>query len=743
MGIRMDQRCLMTVCLVGLAVPGAWCATTEAELAPTIVLGQREVRDLSRVFGSALREAPAGSSPLKLLNQLPGVAWTGSDNLGNYEWGNDLSVRGFGLNQIGFTLDAIPLGSTHYWYSTGIDPNRAIIAEDLSSITLTPGSGTLAVPSNNALGATVSLASDLPDTAFGFRFKQSVGSYGNDRSYVRLDSGELASGLTAYVSVASSMADKWKGMGSSGQQVFGMFARDAGESVTGADARWGSYHDQLNLKLIQPLGEHRLTLFYAYSDKRENDYADLTLPVLQKRGYQFDNYTNWNEALRDTDEDAYFGSSMSYRRDHLAALTGEFRLDTHTRLKLTPYAQREWGYGDWHLPSSSQGTMSNMQYRRSQVESERNGINSSLSIEAGLHEFDFGLWLEQSRYIRQRYLYDLANWRVAPSVDFERPVASLMNRSYVTDTVQFFAQDRVLLNEQWLLSVGAKVSQMRTGFIDFWGLFPANSQSRRSSFLPQIGLNYQYTPGNEFFGYYAENVGVIPITVFTTSHFNRNIEPELTQTLEAGWRHGEEGLTTSLSVYAIRYRNRLLQINNCTLLGTCPSLIANVGAVEKRGVEASVQKRFQGHWTVSGALAYNNSRYAGDYLSQGRVVSTAGKVPVNSPTWLASWELRHEQGGAFVALKGKYTGQRFASYNNDLAVPGYTLWSMSTGYTCQRCLGMQRIQTQLSMENVGNQEYIATIGQSGFSASDPSGANTYVQVGAPRMVWLSVSAAFN
>lgn len=735
----------LTVGLAGLAMgllSGGAGAASVGELAPIIVLGQRDIRGLSSVSGSALREAPAGTSPLKLVNQIPGVAWTGSDNLGAYEWGNDLSVRGFGLNQIGFMLDDIPLGSTHFWYATGIDPNRAIIAEDLANMTLTPGSGTLEVPSSNALGATIRLTSGIPEKEFGLRFKQSVGSYRNDRSFVRVDSGELTSGLSGYVSVASSMADKWKGMGSSGQQVFGLFSRDAGEAVTGAGARWGSYHDQLNFKLTQALGEHRLTFFYAYSDKRENDYADLTLPVLQARGYQFDNYTAWKDALLDTDEDAYFGSSMSYRRDHLAALSGEFRLGTHTRLKLTPYAQREWGYGDWHLPSSSNGVMTNMQYRRSQVRSDRNGINANLTIEAGQHEFDVGLWLEQSRYARQRYLYDLVDWRSSPTANLDAPVASLMNRIYDTSTAQFFARDQILLDEQWLLSVGAKVSQVQANFNELQGLFPANSLSSRSSFLPQIGLSYQHTPGNEFFGYYAENVGAIPITVFTTSNFNRNIEPEHTKTLEAGWRHGEAGLTTSLSVYAIHYRNRLLQINNCTLLGTCPSLLANVGTVDKKGVEASVQKRFQGRWTAYGALAYNDSRYEDDYLSQGQIVPTAGKVPVNSPIWLASWELRYERGGSFAALRGKYTGQRYASYSNDLAVPGYTLWGLSTGYACQHCLGLQRVEAQLSVENLGNREYIATLGQSGFSASDPSGSNTYVQVGAPRMVWFSVSGTF-
>jgi iron complex outermembrane recepter protein len=108
----------------------------------------------------------------------------------------------------------------------------------------------------------------------------------------------------------------------------------------------------------------------------------------------------------------------------------------------------------------------------------------------------------------------------------------------------------------------------------------------------------------------------------------------------------------------------------------------------------------------------------------------------------AAWELRWHSSGWFAALKGKYVGSRYASYTNDLAVPGFTLWSLVTGYECQSCLGLRNFRAQFNLENLADRDYIATIGQSGFSASDPSGANTYVQIGAPRMGFISVDGRF-
>ncbi|MBS4095787.1 MAG: TonB-dependent receptor [Sulfuricella sp.] len=711
-------------------------------MAPVTVVGSREVRDLTAVEGAALREAAPGSGPLKLLDRLPGVMWTGADNLGNYEWTNDLSVRGFSLNQIGFTLDDIPLGSTHFWYYNGIDPNRAIAPENLVRITLKPGSGSPEAASYNALGATVQLSSGEPEKEFGVRARQSFGEYRNLRTYARLDTGELASGATGYLSVSGTVADKWKGMGNPGQQPFALFSRDAGEAITGAGGRWGSYHDQLNLKLTQPLGEHKLTLYYAYSDKRENDYADLTLPVYRTAGRNFDNYSDWRAALTDVNEDAYYGSAMSYRRDHLAALTGEFRLADRTTLKLTPYFQHDWGYGDWHMPSSDNGLMTDMQYRRSAVQSDRSGVNSSLVSQHGAHRLNLGLWFEESRFTRRRYLYDLVDWRVAPDVDLSSPATTLLDRIYDTRATQFHARDDILLGEKWLVSLGAKASRVESHFEDRLGVYATNNLVSQSAFLPQLGVNYLADATNEYFAYYAENIGAVPITVFTTKVFNPDVKPERTRTLEGGWRYSRDGLNASLAAYVIDYRDRLLQINNCSLLGTCPSLVANVGAVRKSGIEGTAQWRFEKNWTAFTSLSYSDSRYRDDYQSQGKTVATAGKVTVNSPEWLAAWELRWQNSGWFTALKGKYVGSRYASYTDDLSVPSFTLWSMVAGYECKSCLGLRNFRAQFNLENLTDRDYIATIGQSGFSANEPSGANTYVQVGAPRMGFFSVAGQY-
>src|SRR3546814_9991705 len=52
-------------------------------------------------------------------------------SFGAYEWSQRLSIRGFNQNQLGFTLDGIPLGDHSYGNVNGLHVNRAISPENV------------------------------------------------------------------------------------------------------------------------------------------------------------------------------------------------------------------------------------------------------------------------------------------------------------------------------------------------------------------------------------------------------------------------------------------------------------------------------------------------------------------------------------------------------------------------------------------------------------------------------------
>lgn len=709
-----------------------------------VVTALRSGPHWGQLRGDELAQTLPGITPIKLLSRLPGASHTGADDFGAYEWGNDLNVRGFTAGQIGWMLDDIPLGSTYYWYNSGLDLHRAISTENIGTLSLLSGSGTAALASYSALGAGVVATSNDPADEAGGMLRLTTGSHQTWRGFVRVDSGLTASGGRGFLSLSTLTSDKWKGMGSSGQKPFAIFGRDDGDTVTGANARWGNYHDQWNGKWVQPVGRHKLTLYANLSDKRENDYADLTIAAYRQHGRKLDNWTQWTDALSG-DETVYFGSAMSWRRDTLLAATLDIDLGQAGKMAVTPYQHRDEGNGDWHMPTiSDNGAVSNMVFRRSKLDLQRQGLNLRWRQQRGDHHLSAGLWAEKRKFDRRRHAYGLVDWRQGPEVDFGNIERTLIDRRYTTQTQQWWLQNRYSPEgSPWSIALGGKVLRVNNDFHDRLGVYAERRLVTHSPLLPSAGLSYRLSRTDKLFANVVTNINAKPETVFTQSVYDKSFDPEHSRTLEAGWRHILESASFNISVYDIDYRNRLLQIANCSLLGTCPSLLANVGKVTSRGVEIRWQQQLDSRWSWAGSSSYNLARYRNDYVADGKQVNTKGQRVVNTPSHLLFSEWRYRQGAWSIATEWQYSGRRAASYTNDLSVSGYSLLHLSGGWEMPAgSQGAKRSGFQWQVRNLLNKAYISTLGASDYSASDPAGTSTYVQTGSPRGIFLTVFADY-
>ncbi|RZK90048.1 MAG: Plug domain-containing protein, partial [Methylobacterium sp.] len=89
-----------------------------------VVLGFGQSRQVQTVTASDLERLTPGTSPLKAIAKLPGVNFQSSDAFGAYEWSTRISLRGFNQNQLGFTLDGVPLGDMSYGNVNGLHVSR-------------------------------------------------------------------------------------------------------------------------------------------------------------------------------------------------------------------------------------------------------------------------------------------------------------------------------------------------------------------------------------------------------------------------------------------------------------------------------------------------------------------------------------------------------------------------------------------------------------------------------------------
>lgn len=396
------------------------------------------------------------------------------------------------------------------------------------------------------------------------------------------------------------------------------------------------------------------------------------------------------------------------------------------------------------MPTVTNGTVTDMVFRRSTLDLERQGANLRWELALGQHRLAAGLWLEWRRFDRYRHAFELVDWRAGPAVDLNRVRQTLIDRRYDTASRQIWLQDRYIVpGTAWTLVAGGKWLHVDNDFRDRLGVYAARTLTTASSLLPSLGANYRLSRADELFVNLTDNINAKPETVFTQAVYDDSFKPERSRTLEAGWRHASEQANLMLSAYAIDYRNRLLQIANCSLLGTCPSLLANVGRVVSKGVEARWRVALAGPWSWAGSAALNDARYRDDYVARSAIVPSAGKRVVNTPARLLFNKLRYARNDWWLSLEAQYTSRRAATYTNDLTVPGATLWHLGGGWEqAGGPLGAKRSGVQWQVRNLFDKEYIASIGASGFFPYDADGSHTYVQAGAPRGAYMTLFADY-
>jgi iron complex outermembrane receptor protein len=193
-----------------------------------------------------------------------------------YEWAVRISIRGFGQNQLGFTLDDVPLGDMSYGNLNGLHISRALIDENLGHASLSQGTSALETASTSNLGGAVKFYSDDPTDKRGFHATQTFGSFSGSRTFARYDSGLLKTHTRLFVDGVYQRSDKWRGGGPIKQSYF-----------------------HFNTKLQQFVGSKSVLTVYAdYSNRQEVDYQDENKAWVSTLGYKTDNFGDWNTALQ-------------------------------------------------------------------------------------------------------------------------------------------------------------------------------------------------------------------------------------------------------------------------------------------------------------------------------------------------------------------------------------------------------------------------------------------------------------
>jgi len=734
-------------------------AAADAASAEIVVLGAGQTRQVQELSTAELTILASGTSPLKAIEKLPSVNFQSADAFGNYEWSTRVTIRGFSQNQLGFNLDGIPLGDMSYGNANGLHISRAISPENIGVTRVSQGSGSIAAQSTNNLGGTLEFFSLDPKDALGVTASGSYGSANTYRGFARVGLG-TADGARAYASVQYQNGDKWKG---DGQQRTLMF----------------------NGRGVVPLGEGvDLDGSISYSDRAEQDYQDLSLEMIDRLGYDWDNFgpSRYAEAIVVADvaantgysgvtptnlaagttypapiviaDDAYFDAS-GLRKDTLASLGLTIATGDTGKFAIKGYYHENDGQGTWGTPYRASPSGVPMSIRTTEYDIKRKGVFASWAGDFGMNKLLIGGWYEKNDFIQSRRFYGYES-RTNPGrdhLDFQRnPFFTQWSIAFETDTIQYYVSDDIDLGDL-KVNVGWKGFSVDTNafsLVNTSGLATGDIKVE-DWFQPHVGLNYQLGNGLEAFAGFTQVTRAFQASAtsgpFSTTQagfdaIKDTLKPESSDTWEAGLRYSTGIINASLAGYYVQFRDRLLVIPTSVGIVGSANVLQNVGSVRALGLEAAIDVKLPGGFGAFASYSYNDTTYRDDVVITAggttTVRATAGKTVVDTPKHLLRGELSYDTDMFYGRLGVNYMSKRYFNYLNDRSVGARTLVDATIGYRLD--IGQrQPVELQLNAVNLFDKRYVATIGSNGFGFS---GDNQTLLAGAPRQVFATLKVGF-
>jgi len=657
---------------LGLAMPAhAEEAAAEAaadldasdDAAGQIIVTGQATRSASTITAVEIQNILPGDSPLKAIQTLPGVTYITADPWGNNEQNASLFIHGFSAGQLGYTLDDVPLGDQNYGNYNGLSPSRAVISENVGSVTVSTGAGELRVASTSNLGGAIETVSSDPRSEFSIQANQTIGSYDTSRTFVRLDSGDMGQGTSFYVSVLRQRARAW--------------------DFDGKQGGWNG-----NFKLVHDDSQRRITAYAAYSDKTEPNEDATTIyktPANAAQAYQPYTrpflYPDFGAAIRYLNaagavpalENINYRNfySAAQRTDYLVYLKDEERLSDRTTLSVQGYYHHNDGAGivagpitvaglptlfSLYFPGQNlKAATGNSGYaiRTTEYRIDRKGVLAELNFEAGNHAIRAGAWYENNSSAAYRRWYPLNINTPERYSPYDRPAGPLFTQygsEMRTEVLQLHLQDTWSLTDRFTVEAGVKTSlQDATGRFPIQpiagslpgaaGALPEGRIKTDNWFLPTLGAKWRFTDSEELYGNVQKNLrqyqaygaggSAAPWSTGSQAAFDfikENGNPETSWTYEIGLRSRHSfpgsflsGFEAQVNAYHVDFSDRLLAISPTiggigggSITGGTPSLF-NVGDVKTNGVDAALTLRFGQYFTLYNAVSYNSSKYDSDY----------------------------------------------------------------------------------------------------------------------------------
>lgn len=757
------------------------------------IIPEDSPKERSTVTTEAIEHQPASSNVFQLINRLPGVNAQATDATGLF--GGQLSIRGFNSDEIGFSIDGVPLNDSG---NGAIFPQEYVDTENMQEIGVTQGAPDADQAQAYSVGASVTLIPKDPADKFNIQIVQSAGQLDFFKSFVRVDSGNiLGTGLKSFISYSKAQADKFKGPG---------FAD----------------RDHIDFGTTYEFGNgSKISLFSIYNDAVNNNIQTASFAQLGQfgRGFDFEsrypgNLPGGPGAENENTAPAGFPSDypgFTYNRNNyyklrvnpfkneIAYLKADINVLDNLHVTVQPYYWNGYGNGGGtaylnegnvhgytllgkpvpgaKIDLNGDGdTLDNLLYYNPSITStQRPGVNFKIVYQP--IDWDLirvGINYDHARH-HQTAPYSRVNNDGTPisvwgdSGDLTFANGTLVQRrdqlTFNDQTVAYFENTLKLLNDSLEVVTGIKRQETDRSGNNYLpeALATGNNMIIHPeidyvNYLPELQIGYKIAPEHQVYFNLQKNARVPSnFTLYESAAISTNaavLGSQVQQTawnLDLGYRFQTEDIYLTVDLFATNFQHRQLQFR--TGQDVVDATNYNIGGTHNRGVEAEIgtAKPING-WTVYGSLTYNRSVITSDLpiaAPNGTLllnIPTQGKAYPNTPRFMLSADFEYEPPslpGVFIGVSPKYTGSRYSTLVNDERMGSYTEVNLFAGYHVpDGWLGpLHDTTVQFNVENLFDRDYVF-IGYGNSSSGTSTKPLTLINPATGKPVTISATTPF-
>lgn len=691
----------------------------------------------------------------QLMSMSPGANVAGTDPYGMT--GTNISVRGLNNDELGFTLESVPLNNVGNYI---VYPQQYIDADTVKKITLSQGTVDVSAPVIGAVGGLVTVDLIDPPYQMGGLGNFSVGSFNMNREYIRFDTGLIGnSGIRAFISYSHFHSSDSRGPGANDR-----------------------HHIDFKMAKSWSNGS-TASLFVGYND---DETILVTLP----------NMAQWNQyGTKFIYDSTYTPNNTNYWKLHFSPVKNiEVSAPVHAVITsnlsfdVTPYLYYSYGgsTGATTLPASGAAffgtqpvTLNLSGYTpvngRVIVSTDiysapvRPGVVAKFNYDTGHNKFTAGYWFDWSRY-PQTTNYTGVNADGSPQslIGSEAQIRMtdgnvFYTQNQTTDTTihAIFASDTLsLMDDRLKLTVSGKQTWVTRDATNTLPGSPTSISLHDSRFTPHFNAHFDIDGQNSV--YFAVNTAFrtpISTSLFNTYNGstgavvitgNAHEKDETSVSEEIGYRYNGGLLVGSIAAFNYDFKNRQISSTTQTVNGLTTQYI-NQGGETIRGVDVELGLRPFHHLRPYISGEYLDAKINDNFVIGTDALPTKGKTAVRAPHWQGALALDYDDNHFIANLGIKYYSKQYSTFMDDESIGGHANVDAMIGYRFPSWGLKKRPELRLNVYNLFNSKYLsgpasvttnakATVGVNGTTIA-AAGSPAYY-VGALRTFVATLSLGF-